>query len=291
MISVVVISKDEKGLEETLADLVLQVEKQVERVEILVIDASDGRLDYIRERHRDTVRWVPFEPPVGVSVSIPQQRNAGVRASVGNVIAFTDAGCRPAAGWLERIIAPILAGQSVVAGTTLGAEGVASPYAYKEYEPGETEFLRECSTINLAFCRSAFDSIGGFDESFMYGSDVDFSWRLRDAGYRIYKADDAVVCHDWGSRRRQMRRSYMYGRARARLYIKHPRRLRTILRDDPIAVAYPVFLLGLPLTAVFPPYPLLLLIPAWRNRSEGITRVLSDHIMFGLGVIAEAISI
>jgi len=52
-------------------------------------------------------------------------------------------------------------------------------------------------------------------------------------------------------------------------------------------IVYPLFLLGLPLTLVFPFYPLLLLIPAWRNRSHGIVRVLADHLWFGAGVLAE----
>jgi hypothetical protein len=79
----------------------------------------------------------------------------------------------------------------------------------------------------------------------------------------------------------------LYGKARARLYRKHPGRRWSILRNDPIAVVYPLFLLGLPLTLIFPGYPLLLLIPAWRNRSEGVIRVLVDHLWFGAGVLAE----
>ena len=38
---------------------------------------------------------------------------------------------------------------------------------------------------------------------------------------------------------------------------------------------------------VFPVYLLLLIIPAWRNRSHGIIRVLIDHLWFGAGVLAE----
>ena len=42
----------------------------------------------------------------------------------------------------------------------------------------QSRYLTECSTINLAFSREAFKVIGGFDEAFAYGSDVDFTWRL-----------------------------------------------------------------------------------------------------------------
>lgn len=74
-----------------------------------------------------------------------------------------------------------------------------------------------------------------------------------------------------------------------RLYEKHRKRWRHVLRDDPMIVVYPVFLLSLPLTVVFPFYPAVLLIPAWRNRSDGAVRVLVDHLMYGIGVLAEMI--
>jgi hypothetical protein len=51
-----------------------------------------------------------------------------------------------------------------------------------------------------------------------------------------------------------------------------------------------VFILGLPLTVLFPFYPALLLLPIWRNRSNGAVRVLVDHLIYGAGVLAELFS-
>ena len=289
MISIVVISKDEPALDGTLADLGAQARDLGEPVEIMVVDASQARLDPIRRRHAAGTRWVAFQQPPGVTVSIPHQRNAGVREALGEIVVFTDAGCRPEPGWLERLIAPLYQGEQVTAGTALDAAGQPGLYGRAAQPTGPT-YLAECPTINLAFRREAFDAVGGFDERFAYGSDVDFSWRLIEAGYRIRSVPDAVVRHDWGTWRRQLRRAYLYGRARTRLYRKHRHRLRGILRRDPVVVLYPVFLLGLPLTLVFPLYPALLLIPAWRNRSKGAVRVLVDHLTFGLGVLAELVA-
>jgi hypothetical protein len=44
------------------------------------------------------------------------------------------------------------------------------------------------------------------------------------------------------------------------------------------------------LTVFFPYYPALLLIPAWRNRSNGAVRVLIDHIIYGVGILAELVT-
>jgi GT2 family glycosyltransferase len=288
MISVVIISKDEPAVDGTLTALRDQASGLPEPYEILVVDASDGRLDHIRRAHEPAVRWIQFERPAGAGVTIPHQRNAGVRAARGDIIVFTDSGCYPGRDWLARLTAPLEADEYVTAGPTFATAEDFDPYSGAAARQAPADgYLNECPTINLAFRREAFDAVGGFDEKFAYGSDIDFSWRLRDAGYRIRAVPDAVVHHDWGSWRRQLRRAYAYGKARARLYRKHRSRRRRMLRDDPMVVVYPAFLLGLPLTLVFPLYPALLLIPAWRNRSLGAVKVLADHLAYGAGVLAE----
>jgi GT2 family glycosyltransferase len=290
MISIVIISKDEVSLDYTVTDVIRQAESLKESSEVVVVDASDGRLDQIRVRHEINVRWIQFTQPPGVRISIPHQRNAGVYAARGETIVFTDAGCRPEQDWLARLVAPLLQGEQITAGLTLATPGSTGLYDDTARRQAlESPYLTECPTINLAFTRKVFDAIGGFDENFAYGSDIDFTWRITDAGYRIRSVPDAVVRHDWGGWRRQLRRSYVYGKARARLYRKHRARLRHILRDDPVVVVYPLFILGLPLTFLTPFYPALLLVPAWRNRSNGAVRVVVDHLSYGVGVLMELV--
>lgn len=306
MISIVIISKDEPSLDGTLTDVTRQAEDLNEPCEVIVVDASSGRLDHIRQRHAGRVRWLQFEQPQGVGISIPHQRNAGVCAAKGEVIVFTDAGCQPGDGWLERLVAPLRQGEDVTCGLTLALPGSDSLYDRGARRALGARYLAECPTINLAFRRGAFEAVGGFDEEFSYGSDVDFSWRLTEAGYRIHGVPHAVIRHDLGTSRRQLRRSYVYGKARMRLYRKHPARIRQVLRRDPIVVAYPAYLLGVPLAVAlparaafrfgwpagvaFPLYLALLIVPAWRNRSDGPVRVLTDHLAFGAGALAELVS-
>ena len=287
MISVVIISKDEVGLDETLADVVSQAEDLSEPSEVVVVDASAGRLDHIRLRHEAEVRWIDFKQPPGVRVSIPHQRNAGVQAARGEIIVFTDAGCLPEKDWLLRLTAPLLEDEHATAGLPLAAPASTDLYDRGARQALQAKYLKECPTISLAFRREAFNAVDGFDETFTYGSDIDFSWRLVGAGYRIRGVPEAIVRHDFGGWRRQLRRSHLYGRARVRLYRKHPVKLRRVLRDEPMVVAYPVFILGLPLTVILPWYPALLLIPAWRNRSNGAIRVLADHLTYGAGILRE----
>jgi len=292
-VSVVVISKDEPALTETLDALVPLLDGTDgtgELDEVVVVDASAGRLDSVRDLH-PWVKWVPFRPRPDAGVTIPEQRNVGVAEAIGEVVVFTDCGCVPEPGWLPRLLAPILEGTEAVTCGRTGSRGRSvydgTPDGAPVDDGPPPEHVEECPTINMAFRREAFERIGGFDETFQYGSDIDFSWRLTRAGTRIRYVPDAVVVHDWGDPRRQKRRAVAYGRARAHLYRKHPDRILGMLRDDPIVAAYPLFLLGLPLTLRFRAYPLLLAVPLWRNRGKQPVRVVVDHLWFGFGVLSE----
>lgn len=288
-VSVVVISKDEPALADTLDGLAPLRDDLLD--EVVVIDASEGRLDTIRDRY-PWVTWIPYSRRPGAGITIPEQRNLGVAEAIGDVIVFTDCGCVPEPDWLPRLLTPIFddaeqvtcgrtgsLGTSVYDGTPAGASLEAPP-----------DYVDECPTINMAFRRAAFTRVGGFDESFQYGSDIDFAWRMSEADIPIRYVPDAVVVHDWGGPERQTRRALQYGRARAHLYRKHPGRIPRMVREDPIVAAYPLFLLGLPLTLKWRWYPFLLAVPLWRNRGKHPVRVVADHLWFGVGVLHEIVS-
>ena len=179
MISVVIICKDEASLDDTLAIVTYEVARLDEPGEVLVVDASVGRLDHIRQRHAARVRWIDFQSPPGVSISIPHQRNVGVRAAEGDIIVFTDAGCLPDDGWLERMVTPLRQDEHAVAGTSQDMSGTLTfPTLHiGRWKNPEAEVTCKCRTLNFGFRRSVFDKLDGFDEGFTYGSDVDFTWR------------------------------------------------------------------------------------------------------------------
>jgi GT2 family glycosyltransferase len=287
-VSVVIISRNERDLDETLRHVVPQCAEI--RAEVLVVDASAGRLDDIASRY-PTVGWIEFTRRPGKRYTIPEQRNLGVRSSAGDVVVFTDCGAVPEPGWLAALTTPILAGaEKIVA-------GVVRPRRPSVYEASaardaaQRRYVDECATGNLAFTKSAYTAVGGFDETFDYGSDVDISWRWCDAGYRILREPSAVVSMDWGTQRRQLRRSLLWGAGRAKLYVKHRHRLREVGRRDPTAVVYPAFLLGLPLVLLTPQFPLVMLYPAalgiplWRNRRRHPLWTVSGHLAYGAGVL------
>lgn len=279
-----VVCKDEPSLAETLGSI--GPPGVAGASEVIVVDASRGALDLVRRNH-PWVRWVDFEPPPGAGITIAHQRNVAVATATGDVIVFTDAGCVPDKDWLERLVAPIAdEGEAVTAGPAR-ADGPNIYSTESNWESGEGQYVVAAATINLAFRREVFDAVGGFDESFGAGEDLDFTWRAVDAGYRIRWVPGAVVRHEWGTAARQLRRSFNYGKGWARLLAKHPKRLSFVVRADPVPILYPAYLLFLPLVVFWPSYLALLFVPLWRARRERRPwLVMADHLVLGAGVLA-----
>ncbi|HXZ47648.1 MAG TPA: glycosyltransferase [Usitatibacter sp.] len=71
------------------------------------------------------------------------------------------------------------------------------PYEHpKAYDPVTLE-THWASAAALLVRRAAFEAVGGFDPRlFMYGEDVDLSWRLRAAGWRILYQPKLAAVHD-----------------------------------------------------------------------------------------------
>jgi len=65
----------------------------------------------------------------------------------------------------------------------------------KHYDPITSETLW-CSSACVLFRTSVLKQIGGYEPAlFMYGEDVELSYRLRDHGYRLHYVPKAVVWH------------------------------------------------------------------------------------------------
>ncbi len=198
--------------------------------ETIVVDdgSTDGTAGFVA----GNFPWVRLRrlEPGGLS----NARNAGAAMACGEVLAFTDDDCEPDREWILRLGAIFSREIYAAAG---GPNLPPSPRSWEEAvvraAPGapshvmlddeEAEHLPGC---NLAVTKTAFDAIGGFDPQFhTAGDDVDFCWRLRDAGFRLGFVPGAFVWH-W--RRPSimdfLRQQLGYGRAEHLLLAKHPAR-------------------------------------------------------------------
>jgi GT2 family glycosyltransferase len=282
-VAIIVINKDDPGLELTLDALSALALVTAGEAEIVVVDASEGRFDELRAR-LPSVRWEQFAPLPGRS-SIPQQRNLGLAQTDAETVVFIDSSCVPRPDWLERLCAPIWSGEeTIVAGSHRSSRGGMLRDQATDRQL-HLRYLPEAPTINLALKRSVLDELGGFDDSFHYGSDVDLTWRAIDAGHRIRYVPDAVVSHDWGGARAEAWRSFAYGRARAQLYFKHPGQWRGLVGRDAPVVVYPLLLLATPVLLRRPAGVAVLVVPLLRNRGRRPVLTVAEHFVYGAGAL------
>lgn len=279
MISVICVVKNERGIEETLTSLAVQT--IAKPYEVIVVDASDTvPLTDIAKRFPH-VRWLPYKHPHGKGFTIPEQRNVGLHAAKGDIIAFVDAGCNVAPDWLQKLTGPIAGGrESFCAGSIVANDS----RLFNSYQRRHS-YAQEAPGGNVAMHKKVFETVGDYDESLTYGEDVDLSWRAVDAGFAICVVPDAVAMYDFGTLQRRLKRTIRYGAARVPLYAKHRSRLKKIMQHEPATVIYPVYLLGLPLAFLWPFYPLLLGLLFIKNIKHQPLRTLGNNLLFGVGVI------
>ena len=284
MISIIIIVKNELGIEATLK--ALRLVKRPEKSEVIVVDASAGTLDNIKIKFPEA-KWVNFVQNPKKLISIPEQRNVGVKLARGEIVVFIDANCIPDRNWLINLVNPIKNdGEKIVFGLAKSSKNKTIHDQYFDNISNQ-KYVDELTTINLALRKDIFEQIGLFDEGFGYGEDIDFSWRCTDAGFRIRYEKRAIVSHDWGDTKRDVLRSFRYGEAKMQLYKKNKRRLSRLITKDYYVLIYSLFLLLSPITIFFPYYPLLLIIPFLKNMHEDPINVIKSHLLYASGFIYE----
>jgi GT2 family glycosyltransferase len=284
VISIVLIVKSDIAVKHTLNALMQH--KSDTQFEVIVV-ANVTRGDNL-EIDFPKIKLIKYTNKLK-KITIPEQRNIGFREAKTNIIVFLDASCIPSPGWLESLFNEAKKGEKIVAGFVKPTD--KSTINNISGSLGESPYLEECPTANVLIDRRVFESIGGFDESFEYGSDTDFMWRARNAGFKIKYEKSAVVTHEWGKISAQFVRSYRYGKARAQLYIKHKDRYQYLIKKDMILLFYPAFILCLPLVFFSPLYFLLLLIPVIKNRNNSPIMQVILNLIFGLGVLSKCFQV
>ena len=95
------------------------------------------------------------------------------------------------------------------------------PYEHpKDYDPVTLD-TTWCSGAAVMFRREAFESVGGFDSRlFMYGEDVDLSWRLRAKGWRLAYRPRAAVVHRTYRHANEVKPLQLYGSILANLCLR-----------------------------------------------------------------------
>jgi hypothetical protein len=218
-LAVVVCSRDRA---DRLRDCLAAI-SSTEADEVLVVDSASITTATASVAAEFGLRCIRVDEP-----GLARARNAAMRATTSDIVAFTDDDCEPQPDWAATIRARIT--RSIVEGEQVGfvtgrviATGDGQPVSVLLGAVPRT-FRRDDDAshighgANLAIRRACWEALGGFDESLGVGGelraaeDTDFLWRALRADWVGHFEPHAVVAHEqWRGRAAALRTSYGYG--------------------------------------------------------------------------------
>ncbi|MBA2337968.1 MAG: mycofactocin biosynthesis glycosyltransferase MftF, partial [Acidimicrobiia bacterium] len=221
---------------------------------VTVVDdgSTDGTGDQARRAGATVVR-------LHANVGPAAARNRGVAATGGEFIVFVDADCVPQPGTLARLLGHLV--DPAVGAVAPRVVGAAAPgrQILRRYEQTRSPIdmgplsgpvrpdarVSFVPTATIAVRRSAFDEVGGFDEGLRFGEDVDFVWRLHQAGWEV-RYDSRVLAGHHHRRRPAAiaRRRWLYGTSAGPLAERHPAALAAVRASPWTLASWLALLLG-----------------------------------------------
>jgi mycofactocin system glycosyltransferase len=246
-------------LESTLLDAIGPVRR------ILVVDDASAEPVVVPTR----TGWeVPVECIRRATNGGPASaRNTGLASATTPLVAFVDADCIPLHGWLEPLLVQFADPEvAAVAPRIVAAEPIGAPdhpllSRYEQIrasldrgpQPGRVRARTRVPYVPSAalVCRvDAARQLDGFDESMRIGEDVDFVWRLDEAGHTVRYDPDTTVAHrhrttPWAWARRR----FDYGTSAGPLARRHPGALVPVEASGWSVAAWALLGMGHPLAA------------------------------------------
>jgi len=159
------------------------------KYEVIVTD--DGKQKSAEPMIREKYSWVKWTAGPGRGVA--SNRNHAVRMAKGSWIVFVDDDCLPTRNWLSTIIGFAEKNSfDVIEGKTIIPDKVDNPFRFAPENLTGDHYW----SCNLAFLKTTFDQMGGFDEDCSgRGQDYELAMRIRNRHLRTHFSENAIVHH------------------------------------------------------------------------------------------------
>lgn len=190
----ITVLNEEKSIGRLLQALLDQTRKPDE---IVIVDGGsvDKTIDIIRHfQKKDSVVKLLVE-----ECSVSKGRNLAISLAKGEIVVMTDAGCVPYSDWLEKLVyffrhkeVDIVAGFYDMPTSNGFSKAVSCFLGIPEERFDPVSFLP--STRSVAFRKSVWEKVGGFDERLgNTGEDTLFFARAVKSGFKIVRVKEARV--------------------------------------------------------------------------------------------------
>lgn len=205
-------------------DSIMALDYPAGQREVVVVD--NGSTDGTAATARTYPVTVVSHPQAGVA----RARNAGIRASQGEIVAFIDADCVAEKDWLRELLNgadnPTI-GCFVGSIVALETRRLVARWVEDRELISQERLLSShpavAATGNIAYRKAVFDAIGVFDEEMIAAEDGDLFWRMvRSDRFLVRYNRKARVRHAHPDRVVPLlRRAFTEGRGLALFRLKH----------------------------------------------------------------------
>jgi len=181
--------------------------------EIIVVDgmSTDGTYELLQNIQES----FQFKLLRNRKINAAAGRNIGIENAEGDHIAFIDGDAIAAHDWLAQINSAFEEGQAAGVGgpdllpedsnetakmiglvmtSPLASGGSLNP-STQHAMMQEERWVEHIPTCNLCLKREVFESVGVFDEEFVKGQDLELSYRIVKAGYKLLYSPKIKVVH------------------------------------------------------------------------------------------------
>lgn len=190
-VSIIIPARNEAAHVAACLESLAQQDYPADRTEIILVDngSTDETAAIAKDRGIRVLRH-----PSGLVGAV---RNAGARASQGELIAFLDADCVAGKRWLAASVARLAdPGVGASGGMYLAdRHGNWVQRAWATTEAGPTTEGAALPGGSLVLRRETFEAIGGFNETLSAGEDDEICLRVRNRGLRVIADREACVIH------------------------------------------------------------------------------------------------
>lgn len=220
-VSIIIPVKNGAAKIKDLLDSLMHVDYDRDKLEIIVVDGNSN------DGTKEIVSKYPVKLLVEEKPGVNAARNAGIKNSTGEIIAFTDHDCVVPRDWVKKIVENL---QNPEVGCVGGQilrynDEFLARYADESIIPVMRIFkkktlLHKISSpvyypvgCNFAVKREAIEKTGSFDERFEYGFDeLEFAERVCEKGYKILLTPEITVRHKHRSSLYELlRQAFRYG--------------------------------------------------------------------------------
>ena len=168
-----------------------------EKIELIFINnASTDRTTNILNQYSSKIK-ILHEEKKGAAAA----RNKGLLSAKGDFVAFTDSDGVVDKDWIRNIVSPLQNDRvGIVGGKILAKRPCNKIEEFGEIIHDLNKAINEykhpyVTTGNWASRLSTLKQVGFFDESLIRSQDVDLSYRISKAGYKIVYKPDAITYH------------------------------------------------------------------------------------------------